>query len=311
MKVRRAFVGVVAITIVYLIALTWVDSRNEVLASVPQLMTKLPVLGSLAFMSYLIRYLRWYWLLARAGNRTNVFYGFLAYMAGFAFTATPGKVGELLRIRYLAPQGVPPWKILAAFVYERGFDLVVLLILAGLAIGRKDVFVVALSFVVVLLFGVVLVAHRPAWLTRAAAYLRFYQLRRFARVCTTLRDGLGGARIWTTPLDVLVSLGTGGVAWTLISFSFLWLLEHLSVSLPVLSALAIYPSAMLAGAASMLPGGVGSTEVVTVVLLSMFDVPLATATLAAIGIRVSSMWFAVLCGFVALGTLELRLRKME
>ena len=309
MKVRRALIGFGAITCFYLGALIWVDSRNQIFTEFPRLLSVLPTLIGLSLLSYLVRYLRWYWLLGRAGNKTNVVSGFLAYLAGFAFTATPGKVGELVRIRYLAPQGVPAWRVLAAFVYERAFDLMAVLLLSTLAIRDKDIFVFVLGFVVVFLAGIVFASLNPAWLTKASAYLRFHRLKKLARICMTLRDGLSGCCIWATPLDVLVSIVLGLLAWGLTSLSFVWLLDHLGVSIPILSALAIYPLSMLAGAASMLPGGVGSTEVTIVALLSLFAVPLGTATLAAIGIRFSSMWFAVLCGFVALSTLELRYRR--
>jgi uncharacterized membrane protein YbhN (UPF0104 family) len=55
----------------------------------------------------------------------------------------------------------------------------------------------------------------------------------------------------------------------------------------------------------MMPGGVGSTEVTLVALLAHFEVPLATALLAAVGIRLMSLWFAIGCGFIAMGVLEL------
>lgn len=305
MEVTHALIGFGGITFFYLGALILVDSRNQVFTAFPKLLSVLPTLIGLSLLSYLVRYLRWYWLLSRSGNKTNVVSGCLAYLAGFAFTATPGKVGELLRIRYLAPQGVPSWRVLSAFIYERAFDLIAVLLLSALAISRKDIFVFALGFVVIFLAGLVFAARNPAWLTKASAYLRFYRLKKLAFICATLRDGLSGCRIWATPLDILVSIILGILAWSLTSFSFVWLLSHLDVSIPILSALAIYPLSMLTGAASMLPGGVGSTEVTMVALLSLFDVPLGTATLAAVGIRFSSMWFAVLCGFFALSTLEL------
>lgn len=311
MKVRRALIGFGAITLFYLAVLIWADSRNQFFTEFPKLLSVLPTLIGLSLLSYLVRFLRWYWLLSRAGSKTNMVSGYLAYLAGFAFTATPGKVGELLRIRYLAPQGVPPWRVLAAFIYERAFDLMAVLLLSALAISRWDIFVFALGFVVLFLAGIVFAALNPAWLTRASADLRFHRLKKLACICLTLRDGLSGCRIWATPLDVLVSMILGFLAWSLTSFSFVWLLNHLGVSIPILSALAIYPLAMLAGAASMLPGGVGSTEVTIVALLSLFDVPIGTATLAAVGIRFSSMWFAVLCGFFALSTLEILFRRTD
>lgn len=305
MKVRRALIGFGAITFLYIAALIWIDTKNQVFGELPKLLTILPTLLGLSLLSYFVRYLRWYWLLTRAGNNTNVISGFLAYLAGFAFTATPGKVGELVRIRYLAPQGVPPWRVIAAFVYERAFDLIAVLLLSALVVSRTDIFISVSGFVAVFLTGVVVAALNPAWLTKASAYLRFYQLKRLARICIALRDGLSGCRIWATPLDFMVSMVLGVLAWSITSFSFVWLLIHLGISIPVFSALAIYPLAMLAGAASMLPGGIGSTEATLVVLLSFFDVPLETAALAAIGIRIASMWFAMLCGLFAVGALEI------
>lgn len=304
MRIRGAVVGFGVITALYLIALFWADARNQVFTELPKLLSVMPSLMCLSLFSYFVRYVRWHWLLRRSGNRTSVLAGYLAYMAGFAFTATPGKVGELLRIRYLAPQGVPPWRVLSAFIYERAFDLMAVLLLSALAIRRMDIFIFAFGFVVTFLVVLVFAALNPAWMTKGSAYLRFYRQKRLARICTTLRNGLSGCRIWVTPSDIFVSLVLGLLAWSLTSFSFVWLLGELGVSIPALSALAIYPLSMLAGAASMVPGGVGSTEVTIVALLSLFDVSLGTATLAAVGIRFSSMWFAVACGFVAVGAFE-------
>ena len=311
MKVRRALIGFAALTFVYLMALIWADSRNHIFSEFPKLISIMPTLLGLSLLSYLVRYLRWHWLLSRAGNKTNVISGYLAYLAGFAFTATPGKVGELLRIRYLAPHGVPPYRVLAAFIYERAFDLVAVLLLSAFAISSREVFILAFGFVAIFLAGIGFAVLNPAWLTKASAYLRFHRQKKLARILITLRNGLSGCRIWATPSDVLVSLVLGVIAWCITSFSFVLLLNHLGVSIPTFSALAVYPLAMLAGAASMLPGGVGSTEVTIVALLSLFDVPVGIATLAAIGIRFSSLWFAVLCGFIALGALEFHYRKFN
>lgn len=305
MKIRRALIGFGAITIFYLIALIWIDTQNQFFSEFSHFLELLPILVGLSLLSYFVRYLRWCWLLSRAGNKTNLIFGYFAYLSGFAFTATPGKVGELIRIRYLAPKGVRPWLVLAAFIYERAFDLMTVLMLSALAISRIDVFVFVFGFVVLSLAGLVCAALNPGWLTRTSVYLRFYRLKKLARICITLRDGLSGCRIWAKPLDILVSMILGLLAWSLTSFSFVLLLSYLGVSIPILSSLAIYPLSMLAGAASMLPGGVGSTEITIVALLSFFNVPLETATLAAIGIRFSSMWFAVFCGFIALSILEL------
>lgn len=66
---------------------------------------------------------------------------------------------------------------------------------------------------------------------------------------------------------------------------------------------------MLSGAASMIPGGVGTTEVAIVAPLSTFVVPLDVATLSAIGICIASLWFSVFCGFLSLFSLEFKFIK--
>jgi uncharacterized protein (TIRG00374 family) len=256
-----------------------------------------------------LRYARWRWLLRRAGCQTVVGRGFLAYLSGFAFTATPGKVGELLRIRYLAPLGVPPSRVLAAFVYERAFDLLAVLVLAALFISRRDVFAFVTVFVLVFVGLIAVAAHRPRALTRVGALLRLRRASKLARLVKTLRDGLTGCRLWFNPTDALIAGGLGLAAWGLTSLSFVYLLAQLGISVPFVSAVATYPLAMLAGAASMIPGGVGSTEVTIVAVLSAQGAPVGPAALAAVGIRLSTLWFSVLCGLGAVGALEVMDRR--
>jgi len=306
MKVRRTLIGLALITILYLLALGWADSRNQVFAQIPAIATALPALMGMALLSYLVRYTRWRWLLGRADSTTPWFSGFYAYLSGFAFTATPGKVGELIRIRYLQPIGVPPSTVFGAFVYERAFDLISVLALSCLALTQTHIFPFVLGFVALFLGLVVLVASHLRWLGRASALLRRWHFKRLARLTTTLKNGLQACRLWLTPLDMLVSLALGVLAWSITAFSFTWLLTQLNISIAFLPSLAIYPLAMLAGAASMMPGGVGSTEVTIVALLAVFGVSTAQATLAAVGIRFATLWFAVLCGLAACGVLERR-----
>jgi uncharacterized membrane protein YbhN (UPF0104 family) len=66
---------------------------------------------------------------------------------------------------------------------------------------------------------------------------------------------------------------------------------------------------MLVGAASMLPGGLGSTETTIVGLLSLYTANLSLAVLAAIGIRFSTLWFAIVCGVLAMLRLEAGFRR--
>lgn len=306
MNVRRAVGGLLAITVVYLAALVWIDSRNHVFAQVPTLLGLMPVVVAFAFVSYVVRYARWHRLLVRAGSGTSIGFGFLAYLTGFAFTATPGKVGELVRIRYLQRAGVPPSVVLAAFVFERACDLVVVLVIAAAAMPRRDLFVAMCAFVVLAVVAVVWLGRQGAALTRVATALQRRGWPRLARLVGVLRDGLTGCRVWFNVGDLTMSLAVGFVAWLVTAFAFAWLIDRLGIEVPLRLALTIYPLAMLAGAASMLPGGIGTTEATIVVLLASAGIAPVDGAVAAIGIRLATLWFAVVCGFAAIGVLELR-----
>jgi uncharacterized membrane protein YbhN (UPF0104 family) len=54
----------------------------------------------------------------------------------------------------------------------------------------------------------------------------------------------------------------------------------------------------------MSPGGLGTTEAAIIVVLNEFGVPFDRATIAAIGIRLGTLWFAIVLGFLAILVLE-------
>lgn len=299
MKLKGSLIGFGLITCLYLGALIWLDTRKQIFAQLPQLWQPLLVMMTMVLGSFILRFARWQWLLHRMGHHPPAGYGFLAYLSGFAFTATPGKVGELVRIRYLLPAGVPAQTTLSVFVFERLFDLLAVLLLATLYTGRPALLTGVAAFVLLVAAAVWLCASHPRYFNHAIRLLRRLHARRLARWLRTLRDGLHHCRRLATPLDATISLALGLAAWLLTALAFVFLLWQLGISLPLQTATAIYPISMLAGAASMMPGGLGSTEATIAALLTAEGVDLATAGLAAVGIRLASLWFSILLGMAS------------
>ncbi|MNU03104.1 hypothetical protein D3C72_2470190 [compost metagenome] len=63
---------------------------------------------------------------------------------------------------------------------------------------------------------------------------------------------------------------------------------------------------MLAGAVSFIPGGVGTTEAAIVLMLTTTGASLDAALAVAVGIRLTSLWLAVVVGMLAMTNLELQ-----
>lgn len=307
MRIKAALFGFTALTALYVGALFWVDARRQVFDGLLVLAHVLPLLMGVSLATYGVRFARWRSLLARVGHEIPAGRGFLAYLSGFAFTATPGKVGELLRIRYHLPLGVPTSQVVAAFVFERVLDLVVVLGLAALSIRDLHLMVPTATFVVLCLVIVAIPGCYPAVLAGVKTRLSHWHLMRAARLASILGDAFAECRVWFTMRDLLPGLLCGAVAWGATALAFFHLTVQLGITgLDGRDALALYPMAMLAGAASLLPGGIGSTEVALVALLTGAGAALPAAVLAAVGIRLATLWFAIACGLMAVIVLEWR-----
>jgi uncharacterized protein (TIRG00374 family) len=72
----------------------------------------------------------------------------------------------------------------------------------------------------------------------------------------------------------------------------------LPVSLP--HAVGIYALAMLGGAASLVPGGLGGAEAVMAGLLAASGAGLPEAVAATLICRAATLWFAILLGMIAM-----------
>lgn len=303
---RRSFMYLLLSAAIYLGVLLYVDRGTGILSRLAGLSGPLALCATLVMISFGLRYQRWRGALrSQEHGHTPWWNGLRAYLTGFAFTASPGKAGELLRIRYFSKMQVPPSAVLANFIYERGLDLLVVTVLGIGAAALVPAFGTLIAVVLVLLCLLCMVT-RWQWLQAQlqilAARFRWAPLRRL------LDFLLDGARK-TGPLlrlpTLLPGIAWGTLAWILTAVAFAYLCSTLGLSLRWYHALGIYPVAMLAGAVSFVPGGVGTTEAAIVLMLAALGVGMDVALAAAVGIRLISMWMAVMIGMLAVLSFEL------
>ncbi|CRD61440.1 lysylphosphatidylglycerol synthase transmembrane domain-containing protein [Stenotrophomonas indicatrix] len=301
----RAAAWIIAIAAVYLIALCYVDRDRSILSRLSEMAVPLALCALAVLLSYLFRYQRWRSVLAAQGHPLEHWWpGLLAYLAGFAFTASPGKAGELLRIRYFGWLDVPGRITLTTFIFERAIDLLVITLLAIGASSLIPAFGLLALIILALLLALLALACWPplAAATRTAAnWVPTAWLRRLAHF---LVDGGSSLRPLLRPRLLCSSTGWGAAAWLLTAFAFAWLCYASGISLTWPLALGIYPLAMLIGALSFVPGGVGTTEAAIVLMLAATGVATDMALAIAIGIRLVSLWLAVLVGMLAMAVLE-------
>lgn len=256
----------------------------------------LPVLVALALslLNYLLRGERWGLYLRQDHHPIPRWLNLRIYFAGFALTTTPGKAGELVRSLFLRPHGVQFHHSAAMFFSERLADLVAIVCLSAMGLTHlPHGGTYFLALVLVLLVALMLLRTTfPERLLR-----RFAGDRRgvhwLAEVAASSRPFWRGRLLWQAQgLSLLSWLAEGVGAWLI--------LQALMPDISLSYALFVYGFAMLVGALSFLPGGLGGTEATMTGLLVLQGMPLPSAVAATVIIRLATLWFAVLLGLMAM-----------
>lgn len=252
----------------------------------------------LSALNYALRFKRWQSYLAAVGHRVPWQANLRIYVAGFALTITPGKAGEAFRGVLLKRWGVPYTHSFAAFVSERLSDLVAIVFLAlfGLTLYPQLSAVVAVGCAGAL-FGL--------WLLTQSAPVR--GIRKWAgdkpgvlhRGARTLAHMLSEAHACHRPSLLVTATILSLLAWGAEALAFYCMLRWMGLEVALPFAVFVYAAAMLAGALSFLPGGLGGAEAVMVAMLLWQGVPQPEAVAATVLIRLTTLWYAVLLGIIA------------
>jgi glycosyltransferase 2 family protein len=260
----------------------------------------IPVLLALSLVNYIMRGARW--LLFSHALRLNVpaASNLLYYVSGFAMTTTPGKMGEIVRLYLLNRfHNCPYDRTAALLISDRLSDglattIVVALTIAAFAhlpAGAAGAIAFAAALVVVCLWpGILLLLVHAV----------FARLHRWPRLFVRARRAVRGLQLLADPPIFAAALVMGAIGWSSEGLSFYVLLHALGVALAPAACIFIFAFAMLVGAASILPGGLGSTEATMIGLLSLQGVPFETAIVATGVVRITTLWFAVSLGLLAL-----------
>jgi len=265
-----------------------------------------------SLLNYGFRIIRWQHYLARLGWRLPLGFIGLTYIAGFAFTVSPGKVGEMARARYYSRLGVPLPNVAGAFFVERLMDVMAMLVLAVLLATAAPRYHAAMWSAGILIVAALVTLSLTPWDSIALWFEATSRIpRSVGRLAAGATKALGAARTLLSPGVLLFGFLMGCAAWGLEGVGFFVLgsmfpAAHLTVSLGV----GIYAVAVLVGAISFLPGGLGSTEAVMTALLATQGFTVADALLVTIICRMVTLWLAVLIGWAAVLVLRNRLQPV-
>ena len=255
----------------------------------------LALLG-LSLVNYAVRGWRWLVLSRHMGVQVPLGSNLLYYFSAYAFTTTPGKAGEAVRLWFLkSGHGIAYTRSLPLMLADRIIDAWAVLLLSMISIAGFSAYRwhgLAAAAVVALVSAPVLFPRRIepllgavyGWLPRRGRLL--VRVRRLLHAMADLSS-------WRTYGLTLVPTIAG---WLAEAAGLYLLLRYFGTEVGFVSAVFVFSFAMIVGAISMMPGGLGSTEATMVILLNVLGVDLGTALAVTAIVRIATFWFAVLIG---------------
>lgn len=300
---RRVLVGLLAGLAVTIGLMVWSDARKlGDAAATFDLRMLAPILG-LSLVGYAVRWVKWEIYLARLDVRLARTESVLCFLAGMVMSITPGKVGEVLKSFLIREsRGVSVARTAPIVVAERTTDLIALLCLAtwgASSLGYGAPVLIAGGLLVAVL--VTLLSWPTAGLLAVRAVARVKLVSglapRLDDARVSMNQLMGPRLLFGTSALSLLAWGAEALGTWLVLAAFPG--THASLG----DATFVYAFATLAGALSMLPGGVLATEGSMIVLLTSVlavvpSEPVAAA--ATLLVRFTTLWLGVLMGAVAL-----------
>jgi len=294
---RAILGGLLALLGAGLIGLVSATGWQETLAQLSALhLWQIAGLLGLSLVNYLLRALRWHVLARRLGLPTGLLQNARHFLGGFAMSVTPGRVGELVRMRWLKREtGWAMERTAPLMLMDRAGDLAVMALILGLSLALAAGGITGALPVTGLAFAAAIVATRP----RLLAAVITYSYRATGRAARFFARARGAARLlsrFTHGPTLIAALGLGLIGWFAEGYAFHLLLGWMGADIGLWKAVAIFVFSALAGGLTGAPGGLGGAEAAMVALLSLDGVPLEISVPATAVIRLTTLWFAIAIG---------------
>lgn len=286
------WIGLIAGVIIYFIMTVYGD-YGKVLAAISSFCIEyIPVLLALAFTNYLLRAVKWHYFFKVLSLDISFKENLYVFLSGLLMAVTPGKFGEVWKswlVRDL--RGYDLHRTLPIVFIDRITDVVAMLTLATFGVFVFRVSILSFSLVVAILLSMLMVLRSKTIMLKIFNMSARFEGMRKAYICS-----LALLRLQPFFLAVLISL----VAWFMECLAFYLTFRGLSVEAGLFESTFIYAISSVAGALTMLPGGLGVTEA-SLAGLSSHLLMLDKSTTVAVTfiIRAVTLWFAVGVGAIS------------
>jgi uncharacterized protein (TIRG00374 family) len=261
-----------------------------------------PVVLMLSFCNYLTRFFKWEYYLKVLKIEIDRKMSFLIFLSSFIMSVTPGKIGEVFKSYLLKEYNGTSISRSAPIVFaERITDfisLVLLSLIGALMYGFGTTLIIGIGLFFI--FVVIIISSKRLSYSIIGFFEKFQFFARFSHKIHTAYDSIY-QMVQFKQLIVTVFLSI--LAWFFECMGFYLVLNGFGIenltNVTIFVATFIYGFATIAGAVTMLPGGLGTTDASITGLLVLLQIPKNFAVASTLLIRAATLWFAVIVGIAA------------
>lgn len=262
----------------------------------------------MSLLNFFVKFLRWNYYLGSVGANLPLSLNVYVFFSGLLMSPTPGKAGEILKSLLLKETKGTPVSLTTAIIFaERLTDLIAAVLLAfGFSFLLPVNYLIILAAFLMVLGFIALIAFDRPFRLLAGILQRFRLTGGFV---SSLHRLFEESRRLLGIKHLTVGTVFGAAAWLLECAGFYLLLKGLGVEIAPGYSVLIYTLSALAGAVSMLPGGILFTEGTMSGMLIGLGVNKAQAVAATVLIRAFTLWFGSLLGLAVFFGLRRRAGK--
>lgn len=214
-------------------------------------------------------------------------------------TISPVKMGEVIKSVLLKELNNDPISKTAPIVIaERLTDFFALSIIAsiGILIFNFSYLLIAVVLSILILI-VVIISNEQLFEKLFSLVNKISFIKKYSEKLSNLYKS---SHLLIKTRHLIPMIMNSIVSWSFECFGFYLILINFDLNISIQFAFYIYAFSIVAGAVSMLPGGLGVTEGSLSLMLINSGISKETAVASTLITRVATLWFAVLLGSVVL-----------
>ena len=255
----------------------------------------LPLMIILVTLAYFVRFIKWNFFLRNVDVYLPLKQNLFVFFSGLSMTITPAKAGEIWKgwlIREINGENLS--NTVPVVIVDRVTDVIGLIILSltGILYYKSGIYVL---LILVILFAAFIIAIKSETISNRLISILETRAGRYSGDIKDMHETF--KRSLASKYLVGMSL-LAVLAWFLECLSIFFVIQGFGQSISLVLSVFLYSFASIVGAVSLIPGGLGVAEATLSGLLVIFGFSSSIAVGAALIIRLGTLWYGAILGFL-------------